>query len=92
MGQHLSWLEQKVVPMKSEWGQGDLRSCNHHPRRLRLGKREYNLSSYPCEGPRDGQIVVVVWVRLALRSRAAILSPDPGRQVTVLDELVVEQL
>ena len=45
-----------------------------------------------ASGTRDGQIVVIVRVHLALWGRAAILSPDPGSQVTVLGELAVEQL
>ena len=45
-----------------------------------------------ASGTRNQQIVVVVQVRLAPGSRAVILSPDPGSQVTVLDELAVEQL
>ena len=45
-----------------------------------------------ASGTRDGQIVIVVRVHLTLGSQAAILSPNPGRQVTVLDELAVEQL
>ena len=40
----------------------------------------------------DGYVVIVVQVRLALGSQAAILSPDAGSQVTVLDQLAVEQL
>ena len=78
--------------MKLEWGQADLRSGNRHHRRPRLEKREYDPSPCPCECARDRQIVIVVWVHLSLGIRAAILSLDPGGQVTILGELALEQL
>ena len=40
----------------------------------------------------DGNVVVIIWVLFARWSRTAVLSPNPGSQITIFNKLALEQL